>query len=246
LKKTIVLIAALSLSASASHAANWSGRYIGLSGAETMSTFNTGTAIRDNTYFAATSIASIEAAPGKKDLSGLKGGLQLGYNWQQGQSVFGIEVGVQQFDQKFSRSVTQVYTGFGPSAYTLNDSASTDWMATVLPHAGVAYKHLLVFATLGAAITQVSLKSSFSDDFPGFNAHDSASSNDLRIGPALGGGVKIALGRRCALRAEYLYIDFGRAKATGTLTASLPASATMDHGVALTTSLARAGIDFRF
>jgi outer membrane immunogenic protein len=112
--------------------------------------------------------------------SGLLGGLQAGYNWQNGAWVFGLEGDVQ---------VSGADDTFAPWKF------SNPWFGTARGRVGYAFNNVLVYGTGGLAFGEVSGQNFFLTE------------NHGTIGWTAGAGVEMALNRNWSAKAEYLYVD---------------------------------------
>lgn len=112
--------------------------------------------------------------------SGVAGGLQLGYNFQSGQFVFGGETDLQ---------VSGSDDTFAPWKF------SNPWFGTIRARAGVAWNSFLIYATGGFAYGGVK------GEIPGL------SETKTHGGWTAGGGVEVGLNSHWSAKAEYLYIS---------------------------------------
>jgi outer membrane immunogenic protein len=193
------------------------------------------------------------AAAGSSRLtpSGFTGGIQGGYNWQSGTLVYGGEADFGALD--LSRSVTA--TGAFPfvflgTNYTLVDSVSAEWLATLRGRIGMTVTpQLMLYATGGIAFTDVKISSSYSDNavgggFPGGTGY--ASRSDFRTGWTVGGGGEWRFDSCWSLKAEYLYVDFG-SKTVAVAASNTPAfTQTMQIDADLSAQIARVGLNYFF
>lgn len=134
-----------------------------------------------------------------------------------------------------------------PTSFAVNASASTTWLATTRGRVGYAVKNWLVFATGGAAFTNLSGNFSFSDTFAA--ATESASFSSTKAGYVVGAGVEAGLWDQWTVKVEYLYVDFGTISATSNnLNAFATAFPTkvFTHSVDLKANIARVGLNYRF
>lgn len=188
---------------------------------------------------------------GRLSSSGFTGGVQGGYNWQRGAIVFGTEADFGAFDLNRSRTVSGSFPFlFLGNAYTLSESVSADWLATVRGRIGFAVMpHLLLYATGGIAFANVSFAASYGDNavdptFPG--GQGAARDTSVRIGWALGGGVEWLLHGPWSIKAEYLYVDFGSENVAVHLSNTAAFTQTMHVESDLSAHIARAGLNYRF
>jgi outer membrane immunogenic protein len=125
------------------------------------------------------------------DADGFLGGAQLGFNYQIGQIVLGVE-------GDFS------WTGITGGANTLasNFNVDVDWISTLTGRVGVAFDRWLVYGKGGVAWA----KDVYSTNFytlPG------TSISDTRIGWTAGAGLEYAFAPQWTAKLEYNYIDLG-------------------------------------
>jgi outer membrane immunogenic protein len=116
------------------------------------------------------------------DDAGFVGGGQIGYNYQFGQFVVGLETDIQWAD--LGGNNVGIVTG-GPAGsgfVAASRGNGIDWFGTVRGRAGVAFDRLLIYATGGFAYGS----GDNGNDF--FNNDD-----DIRTGWVVGGGVEWAL-----------------------------------------------------
>lgn len=193
----------------------WTGFYIGgnVGGGEgnfgTRNTGVTGTAI---TALA----AGNRPTTFNNDHGGFMGGGQVGYNYQIGAFVLGLEADADYTDFSGTRFVT---TPNGAGA-TQNNSVRSDlhYLGTVRGRVGYAFDRLLVYGTGGFAYGDVYNRETF------FNAAGAVTNNGARsrtgTGWAAGAGVEYALATdnflnffhtsAVTIKAEYLHYDLGR------------------------------------
>ena len=150
------------------------------------------------------------------DTDGFVGGGTLGYNFQSGQIVWGLETDISYSD------ITGV--GFsGGAAYT----SSIDWLWTVRARLGVDMNGWMPYITGGLAVADVEA-TSLSGLF---------GKSDTKAGWTIGGGLEVKLDRNWSFKAEYLYVDLGD---VGVPTPT-PIKADFDE-----THIVRAGINYKF
>ena len=227
----------------------WTGFYGGFNagGAWGHSDVTTTTLDPPVTYFAGTSTGAIAAAGAQSPkTSGFTGGVQLGYNWQAGGAVFGIETDFSYFRQRGSSSATALYPCCAPTSFTIASQVSTDWLLTLRPRVGFTADNWLFYVTGGLAATHLKADWQFTDTFAA--ATESASLSKTKIGWALGAGAEYAVGGGWSLKAEYLYVDFGRESVTSNnLVAGTPRpTQTFTHTADLSSHVARVGVNYKF
>jgi len=90
--------------------------------------------------------------PGNGD-GGFTGGGQIGYNYQIGSFVIGVETDIQWADTDQAENVAFVPFGAGTFVPGSFDNDLSDWFGTVRARAGVAFDRVLIYATGGLAYT---------------------------------------------------------------------------------------------
>jgi len=145
-------------------------------------------------------------------------GPTLGYNFQTGSFVFGLEG-----DYDFSGMKNSAACGAGTC------ETSNTWLATVRGRLGYAgFDNWLLYVTGGGAFGNIKASNSLAGN---------ASSN--RTGYALGGGVEYALWSNWSVKLEYLYVDLGK------FDCGIACGAVTDD-VSFKANTVRAGINYRF
>jgi len=147
---------------------------------------------------------------------GLVGGT-VGYNYQMGQVVFGLEGDGDWSNLRGSGLCA------GVSCETRND-----WLATARGRIGYSFGRVLPYVTGGGAFGDI--KSSLA----GFG-----SQTTTRAGWALGGGAEVAIAGPWSAKLEYLYVDLGKAGCDAT-------ACGVATDVSFTSNIVRGGINYRF
>jgi outer membrane immunogenic protein len=129
--------------------------------------------------------------------TGFIGGGQIGYNWQHGNFVFGLEGDISGLSGKNSLFSP---TNNPTSAYGF--SSQIRWLSTVRSRFGLAVGDTMVYATAGVAFGGV--RNSF------FDNQDSKSQSKTKVGWTVGGGVEHMLNRNWTIGLEGLFVDLGR------------------------------------
>jgi outer membrane immunogenic protein len=157
---------------------------------------------------------------GSRDVSGGLVGAQLGYNYQAGHAVFGVEGDLDWTDINGSTNNT----------CSLGCKTSNTWLSTVRGRLGYAADRFMPFVTGGAAFGNVR---AFTPGFP--------EATDNRAGWTLGGGLEAALASNWTAKVEYLYVDLGSFNCGFNCGAGLATDNVSFH-----TSVLRAGLNYRF
>jgi outer membrane immunogenic protein len=124
------------------------------------------------------------------------GGGTVGYNWQSGSAVFGVETDFNWTN--FDQSVT--------AANVLQFDAKWNWFSTVRARFGLALDRTLVYATAGVAIVDLDYQAFRVNLGCGPTPNPCAKLSKTEVGLALGAGVEYALAGNWSFKAEYLFI----------------------------------------
>ena len=136
------------------------------------------------------------------------GGGQIGYNWQAGHWVFGLETDFQGAGVNGAKSLTNTL----PIAFD-RGSDSLDWFGTVRGHLGFTiFDNTLVYATGGFAYGGVEDK--VRGVFAG-GISQTQSSNQTATGYVAGAGLEYALNPTWSVKVEYQFINLGDSTLTG-------------------------------
>jgi outer membrane immunogenic protein len=243
---------------------NWTGRYVGFYAGGAWGSSNASTLVDcadgvsdvyicSRSGFGAADAALVNAAgTGKITSSGFTGGLEGGYNWQVRNFVYGLESDFGAFGLRGSRQVSGVIPNngfFDSGPFMVTHSISTDWLWTLRGRVGVALpNNILPFLTGGLAVTQFRFSSAtnFAGNF-GFPASSGAGSSAVMAGWTLGGGVEWAFNDHWRVKAEYLYLNFGKLTTAATIVTN-PAgySQGISTSADLTAQLVRVGFNYGF
>lgn len=128
---------------------------------------------------------------GKAKVNGFGGGIGVGYNYQSGNFVAGLEA---DFALSDAHDNLAAATFFGASAARIK----YDWIATVRPRVGYAYDNLLVYVTGGLAMGGIDYRVSAAVPATTLNK------DSTRFGFAAGAGLEYAFSRRISVKTEYL------------------------------------------
>jgi outer membrane immunogenic protein len=211
--------------------ASWTGFYIGINGGAGWAT-------------AANSINLAGLGIGgtlplySQGLNGFLGGGQIGYNYQSGKFLVGVEG-----DGDWSN-----IKGTTPCLVVFSCTANMQWSADATVRAGVLpMQNLLVYVKGGASWTSV--KYNFTDG--GLLAPGSLTSNatETKVGGLLGFGTEYMFAPHWTAKIEYNYVDYGSHTDNHPLTFAVPPAAlTVNVPVqsSLKASTMKAGINYLF
>ena len=144
---------------------------------------------------------------GSHDASGGTVGGQIGYRWQMGQIVFGVEGQGNWAD--FSGSHVDA---FDP---TQSDHSKVDSFGLITGQIGYAFNNVLLYAKGGAAVTDNKYRV---DTAAGLSA---TADNETRWGGAIGAGVEVAFAPNWSVGVEYDHLFMQ----DGTVTFTAPGAA---------------------
>ena len=173
---------------------------------------------------------------GHYDVSGGLIGGTVGYNFQHGSLVYGVEGDLDYTTIKGATSGNT--TVFGPCGLTtsINCDTKLNWLGTARARIGVAVDRLLPYVTAGAAFG--SLKSSEGE--PPFGLFGSGTST--RVGWTAGAGVEARLDDRWSAKLEYLYVDLGNREGFVEQLGAL----SLSESVSFRTHILRSGLNYKF
>ncbi len=195
---------------------NWSGFYAGLNAGGAWGHSNMSTATTDDLpfggFFGNNTALFNAMGTQRASSSGFTGGGQVGFNWQAGNTILGIETDFQSFRQNANSTASFALPVpvFGPIPYTISQSISTDWLWTLRPRVGFAIDNWLLYATGGIAVADVKANSLVASP----DTVEASAWSKTRVGWTAGAGVEVALNRAWSVKAEYLYVDLGNATQT--------------------------------
>jgi outer membrane immunogenic protein len=158
---------------------NWTGFYIGA---------HIGGAWADKSW-SAPGVGALGGHTG----DGFIGGGQIGYNWQTGPWVFGIEADFTWADLKGSN----VDLAFP----TFTNTTTVDFFGSIAGRVGYAWNNWMLYLKLGGAWAN--------DDYRTSNGIVTQTGSDTRWGWMIGTGVEYGLTPNWSVKLEYNYMDFG-------------------------------------
>ncbi|MGB6535201.1 MAG: outer membrane protein [Xanthobacteraceae bacterium] len=189
---------------------NWGGIYVGLNG---------GYGFGDSNWGA-------PASTGNFDVDGGLFGATLGFNYQVGSFVFGVEGDGDWTDIKGSA---------GAAVCPGTCQTSNEWLATLRGRVGYAIDRVLVYGTAGGAGGNI--KGTLTTPV------GTVSSDSSEFGWTAGAGVEFAITENLTAKVEYLFVDLSN----GSLSCSVAVcGATTSVPVSFDSSLIRAGLNFKF
>jgi outer membrane immunogenic protein len=181
---------------------SWTGFYLGVNGGYAWSAKDgkLDASACEFCYFG----GPFEASGKSLSPSGGFGGGQMGYNWQEGRLVFGIETDIQGAGIEDSRHLDLI--GGDAAAFAKSE---LNWFGTLRGRIGYTFDQTLVYFTGGLAYG--GMKDTLSVTSP-WGDTTKVSKEDTKTGYVLGGGLEYKFNPSWSLKAEYQYIDLGRTK----------------------------------
>jgi outer membrane immunogenic protein len=225
--------------AMAASVASWSGLYIG--GNVGYGWGNADTAFSFSNF-------EIDNTALDTKSKGVTGGAQIGYNWQMGAIVTGLEADIQSSGIKGSTGPSPFFNtdarAFVPGEF-LSTEQKLSWFGTVRGRLGATVTpDLLLYATGGLAYGHVdaSANTFFSSDI-----QSPASVSQTKAGWTVGAGAEWMFARNWSAKVEYLYLDLGNASAIGR-PSGLPPDALPRAAYTWNTreNIVRAGVNYHF
>jgi len=188
---------------------NWTGWYVGINGGAGFDRSRWSNAVGSNSF---------------NTSGGVVGGT-IGYNYQMGSTVFGLE-------GDLDWSGIRGNTGPGGACLTTGCSTRNDWLGTARGRIGYAFNRFMPYVTGGAAFGDIKA-----------SADGLSGNTTTRLGYALGAGGELAIAGPWTAKLEYLYVDLGKASCPAGNCAAVGAGST---DVSFHSNLVRAGINYRF
>ena len=227
---------------------HWTGFYAGLSGGGAWANTDIDYSASLFGFNGAPGAAFLNAGTsGRLNTSGFTGGGQIGYNYQVGPVVWGLEADLNYTGLSGTRNIA---LNFSPIGVNITDpftqTMQSNWLATFRGRLGYATGSLLFYATGGLAVANVS----YTDFafFPASNSTNAASSSGTRTGWTVGGGAEWMIAPRWSIKAEYLYVDLGSTSYTSvnTFLNTPPNLATITNNHQLAENIGRVGFNYQF
>jgi outer membrane immunogenic protein len=197
-----------------SPAYDWTGFYVGVFG---------GGAYGNHNLNNAAGPAGFANFTTNYDSKGGLGGGEIGYQWQSGSIVVGVEA------DGFGADIK----GGDSFALGWDDATKIGWGGTLRARSGIAVDRLLLFFTGGWAYGELT----HTNTNPGVGIDTFKAT---RSGLAAGGGLAYAITDNLIGKFEYRYLDFG------TFHRDAPGSGVIPYNVANTYSVVTLGLDFKF
>jgi outer membrane immunogenic protein len=222
---------------------SWTGWYLGL---------NVGGSFGEKRITSSYGIGGVPFASTSAHLDGVIGGGQIGYNWQSGHWLFGLEADFQGSSERATADPSAELVVVPPPVLPpvvpppvpmpgeLQDREKLEWFGTLRGRLGVlASPTWLLYVTGGIAYGGINSNEmlTVADVAVGTNF------NTIRAGWTLGGGIEGALGNNWSAKLEYLYMDLGSFSNTFTGIGVFNPMALTAH---ITDNIVRVGVNYNF
>jgi outer membrane immunogenic protein len=225
---------------------DWTGFYIGTNVGYSWGRGSTdGNVTGTRTVVGVAGVTTLAALPltGRADVNGFIGGAQLGYNWQAGSFLYGLEGDIQFSNERGSGDVCTV-AGCPAGSSVFTRDYKLDWFGTARGRVGyLPAERILLYVTGGLAYGNFS-GSSWTLPL------DIGTWSFLRAGWTVGAGVEAALGNNWSVKFEYLYMDLGNVGGSSAINTTVNQGTTTTlayvFNTRFTDSIARVGLNYKF
>lgn len=232
--------------------ASWGGFYVGINGGGAWGRTDTSLATTNGTvpfgFFDVDNIPGVNAAGNNRiNTSGAIAGGQIGYLWQGGKAILGIEAAFDWTNLNGSQTRTQAYFD-NPNIFSVYQNPRADWLFTFLGRVGYDMGAWYPYVTGGLAVSNLKYGFNYTDTFFAPGCPCAANFSETKLGAAIGGGLAWRIGSNWTLRGEYLYIAFEDLSATSTLVGGPidPGTASFAHTAKFSENIARVSLDYSF
>lgn len=224
---------------------HWSGPYMGILAGPAWGNYKMKQSTIPDGYLTEASTAAINQAGDQSiHAKGYEAGIEVGYNLQKQQILFGIETDWQTLNLSGStQSAAIPYPTNSTVMFNVGSFANNNWLFTLRPRVGFVTHNCLFYATGGLGLTQINSNYYFTDQS---NALVSGSINTIKPGYALGAGMEFGITKRFSVKAEYLYVNFNstNATATGNNLLLIHPDQVFKYSTSFNTSLIRIGLNY--
>jgi outer membrane immunogenic protein len=199
---------------------NWTGFYVGIAGG-----YGWGKAEQSDSF---------PFNSGTYNTSGGLIGGTLGYNWQSGATVFGVETDLSYADIKGSTIGTDPASGNCAVPANPNCESTIRALGTARGRLGLAWQNLLPYVTGGLAYANL-------HGAEGVTGTGGSGSKWVP-GWTIGAGLEGILAPNWSVKAEYLYVDLGRHEVFTDVFGGVPTPESLRE----TAHIVRVGVNYRF
>ena len=242
---------------------NWTGWYAGLNAGYSWSNNSITTTATDGagTGFGITPQSTALTAASNYNIptsrQGFIGGGQVGYNYQMGTFLAGLETDIQGISSRNNGGNAFNSVPFGGARQNVSATSSMriNYLGTLRGRLGIIVQpSTVVYATGGLAYGGVSAQTqetAVANNVPDPPAFGAGSISTTRVGYTIGGGAEMFLNAKWSIKAEYIYYDLGSASysLSPLVQADLGTPVTNTNATSSTRfngSIARAGVNYHF
>ena len=184
--------------------------------------------------------------------NGFAGGAQIGYNYQVGSLVYGVEADLDFLSGRGRKTGTVALGAPFAAGTTLTTSGGGggSYIGTVRGRLGVAFDRFLPYVTGGLAYGNTRNGSTVAIGPAGVSGgtdrFTSGSSSNVKFGYALGAGLEYAITNNITVKGEYLYTDLGGRKSRTLTSASAPGYTFVTNRDGGRNQQVRVGLNYKF
>jgi outer membrane immunogenic protein len=206
-------------------APSWTGWYVGINGGGgwgSADTTTTDIGPFPDGFFATANIPAVTAG-GTQHIktSGGLAGAQVGYLYQAGPAIVGIEAGYDwQHISGSAHNGPTPYPVTPASAFSWNLRAKSEGLFTVLGRIGPDLGMWFPYVTTGVAATRLNYSANFVDTFYPSNVTNAFSKDAAAW--VIGAGAEFRFAQHWMLRGEFLHMDFGSVSGFGPIACNSP------------------------
>jgi outer membrane immunogenic protein len=173
------------------------------------------------------------AQGGHSGSSWLAGG-QVGFNYQVGQWVWGVEA---------EFSATRIQGSNLDAAFPTQEflHSRSDFIGTVAPRLGLAWDRALIYAKGGAAWANNDYSLSITQ-----SGLTTVTADSTRWGWMAGLGVEYAFAQNWSVKVEYNYLDLGTERILYTGNGALPGAVPFDEDIRQKIQVVKVGLNYKF
>jgi outer membrane immunogenic protein len=188
----------------------WQGFYLGASlGASWLHSVQDDTAAVGGTFFGYSG-SGVGGASSVANGMGWLGGLNLGYNLQSGNFVYGAEADFSWLGKTSASSNATFSNQYAGYSYrgTTGRSSQVKELATFRARFGIDFNGTLPYLTAGVALGNIQNSFTITGGYTGVTSSATVSNTSWVPGIVLGGGIEHKLSQNWTLRGEIMWVGF--------------------------------------
>ena len=204
--------------------------------------------------YPAAATAQLGGNGGGGNRNGFAGGGQIGYNYQVGSLVYGIEADLDFLSGRGRKTNTVALGAPFAAGTTLTTSSGggSTYIGTVRGRFGIAYDRFLPYITGGLAYgntrnsSKVVIAPGGVSGIGNASAFTSGSSDNVKFGYALGAGLEYAITNNFTVKGEYLYTDLGGRRSRTLTSGTAPGYTFVTNRDSSRNQQVRVGLNYKF